>query len=297
MNFLRILLFVLTFNALPHIINEAPCYAAGPVDELINRAIREQDDIYRSRGELVPEGYVIDRSLLSYTHTLSQTFDRALEALDKDHRWLDIGAGEGQAILDYFGPRFDAMHPLPNKRSRHKARAVALSIEDRRTARWPATASLLKTGQIQYLSGKRLREYPNGTLGRYNLITDVVGAFSYTRDLTLYMQIALNALEADGNLFTLLTDARPSVAKRRPFFETDTYLTEIIRPDGRSENVCNWLRQISCIEVICNEKSGWQPPVETFHLHKTCEITTVPPLTLTSFVAGTPPSRRFHSEQ
>ena len=200
------------------------------------------------------------------------------------------------AILDYFGPRFDAMHPLPNKRSRQKARAVALSIEDRRTARWSAAASLLKIGQIQYLSGKRLRDYTAGTLGRYNLITDVVGAFSYTRDLTLYMQIALDALETGGNLFTLLTDARPSGAQRRPFFEADAYLTEIIRPNGSSETICGWLRRISCIEVTCDEKHGWQPPVETFHLRKICEITTVPTLALTSFVAGTPPSRRFRIE-
>src|SRR5688572_4705714 len=91
--------------------------------------LSKQSQIYQSKGEDVPEGYVIDRSLLSYAFTLSPEFDRALAHLGEADRWLDIGAGQGQAVLDYYGERFDAMHPKGRERRGKKAQAVAISIE------------------------------------------------------------------------------------------------------------------------------------------------------------------------
>src|SRR5262245_6402873 len=62
--------------------------------------IYRQDAIYHTHGEDTPTGYVIDRSLLSYATTLPSGFDRALANLGPSDRWLDIGAGEGRAVLD-----------------------------------------------------------------------------------------------------------------------------------------------------------------------------------------------------
>lgn len=267
--------------------------AAEPESTRFNQAALDQARIHQSRGDQVPAGYVVDRSLLSYAHTLPAAFDAALAALDEHDRWLDVGAGEGQAVLDYYAPRFDAMHPLlPPRR---KARAVALSIEDRRTPRWAATAAQLADGRIRYLSGRTLSEYGRDELGRFRLITDVAGGFSYTRDLSRYLEAVLAALEVDGEFFTMLSDVRTAQGGRRPYFDPDAYLTEIARADGSSADICGWLRQISCVEVRCAEKSGWQPPVSTFHLRKTCEHTAVPRLLPESFEAGTPPTRRFRA--
>ena len=73
--------------------------------------VSKQESVYRSKGERVPDGYVTDRSLLSYTFLLSSEFDYSLASLGPTDRWLDIGAGIGQAILDYYAPRYDSMHP------------------------------------------------------------------------------------------------------------------------------------------------------------------------------------------
>jgi hypothetical protein len=85
-------------------------HSADPGNPQFKEELSKQEQIYQSKGEQVPEGYVIDRSLLSYTHTLSSDFDRSLASLGPKDRWLDIGAGMGQAILDYFAPRYDRMH-------------------------------------------------------------------------------------------------------------------------------------------------------------------------------------------
>src|SRR5258706_5260554 len=107
--------------------------SADPDSPQFSEEILKQENIFQSQGEKIPEGYVIDRALLSYTHTLSSEFDSSLANLGPKDRWLDIGAGQGLAVLDYYGSRYDAMH-LPGMEHRgKKAQAIALSIEDRRT--------------------------------------------------------------------------------------------------------------------------------------------------------------------
>ena len=86
-------------------------HAAGQDGPQFGAEISKQEQIYRSGTEQLPEGYIIDRSLLSYVHTLSPGFDRALAALGPQDRWLDVGAGRGQAVLDYYASRFDEMYP------------------------------------------------------------------------------------------------------------------------------------------------------------------------------------------
>src|SRR5262245_550957 len=86
---------------------DAPRAAAPATDA----ELKKQDAVYESRGENVPAGYVVDRSLLAYGAALPAGFDQSLAELGAAERWLDIGAGEGKAILDYYAPRYDSMHP------------------------------------------------------------------------------------------------------------------------------------------------------------------------------------------
>jgi SAM-dependent methyltransferase len=279
----------------------ATALAADPAAPRFDGELKKQDAIYQSRGEQVPEGYVTDRSLPSYLHTLSPAFGRALANLAPKDRWLDIGAGRGQAVLDYYGPRYDLMREQTRdlmqvssrERPGGKAQAVAMSIEDRRSPLWALEAARLGTNQIQYLSGKRLREYSLQELGQFRIITDVAGGFSYTSDLSLFMQKALEFLEPGGEFFTLLVDVRSTSGAVRPYFAAATYLTEIQNADGSAASACSWLKSIACVEVSCEAKAQWQPPIEVFHIRKTCAATTVPALLPVHFEAGTPPARRF----
>lgn len=252
-----------------------------------------QKEIFQSKGEDVPEGYVIDRSLLAYTFTLSSEFDRSLANLGPADRWLDIGAGEGQAILDYYAPRFDSMHPEGRARRGKKARAVAISIEDRRTPRWHKTSASLEGDQIRYLSGKRLREYSSEELGRFQLITDLMGGFSYTANLSLFMEKVLGLMDLTSSFYTVLMDVRSELETNQPYYPDSPFRTEIVTPVGSEVKVCSWLKNIACVEVTCELKTEWQPPIEVYRIRKVCGDVSVPALVLTHFEAGTPPERRF----
>ncbi|MCE9640256.1 MAG: hypothetical protein K8S22_08960 [Betaproteobacteria bacterium] len=255
--------------------------------------LSKQEQIYQSRGEKVPDGYVIDRSLLSYAHTLPPAFDLALALLGPQDRWLDIGAGRGQAVIDYFDPRYDRMHYAGQERPDRKAQAVAMSIEDRRTEAWHQQAATLKANQMRYLFDKRLREYAPGELGQFQVISDVLGGFSYSTDITLFMERVLGMLDLNGSFFTVLQDVHAEDGKNKPYYEGASFLTELTNPAGAEVRLCAWLKSIACVKVTCEFKTGWKPPIEAYHVQKVCNEVKVPALTPVHFVAGTPPGRKF----
>ncbi|MGN6716354.1 MAG: hypothetical protein ACTHLX_03075, partial [Candidatus Binatia bacterium] len=131
----------------------------------LNEEFTKQEKIYRSQGADVPSGYVTSRGLSDYAQLLPSGFCDALARLGNSDRWLDIGAGDGQAILDYYRAQHDAAAENCG-RSGTRARAVAMSIEDRRTKKWQLEAAILGGDRIQYVSGKRLRDYSREELGK-----------------------------------------------------------------------------------------------------------------------------------
>jgi hypothetical protein len=257
-----------------------------------NEEISKQERIYRSEGEQV-EGYTVDRGLSLYMDGLSSDFDGALAKLGPTDRWLDIGAGKAQAIVDYYTPAYDAAHSKGQQRRVPKAQAVAMSIEDRRTSLWQQTAASLGLNQIQYLFGRPLRGYSLEELGgRFQVITDVMGGFSYTENLSVFMEKVLGLLELNGSFFTVLQDVHREDGTNRPFYRGSPFLTEITNPDGSEMKVCTWLKRIACAEVTC-EPRAWKPPTEAFRIRKVCNDVAVPALATVHYQAGTPPERRF----
>jgi hypothetical protein len=268
-----------------------PSHAAD-APRTFTEEVSKQAEIYNSAGQKVPEGYVVGRSLLSYAFTLSPEFRRSLANLGAGDRWLDVGAGEGHAVLDYRTSKYDVLLQ-GSKGTSGKAKVVAMSIEDRRTPRWHQAAEALGEREIRYLFGRRLREYGAEELGEVQLVTDVLGAFSYTRYPSRFMEKALGVLELNGELYTLLQDVHAENGANRPFYAGAPFLTEIVNSDGSEMKVCSWLKSIGCVEVTCALKADSTPPVETYRIRKTCNAVTVPQLEPVHFQAGTPPERRF----
>jgi len=259
----------------------------------LREEVSKQEGIYRSTGENKPGGYTVDRGLTDYASALPGEFARSLAALGPKDRWLDIGAGEAQAILDYYTPEYDLKHQEGRELRGRKARAVALSIEDRRTPLWWKKAESRNANQIQYLFNKPLREYSREDLGTFQVITDVIGGFSYTTNLSLFMEKVLGFLDVNGSFYTLLQDVHSEDGKNRPHYEGAPYLTELTNPDGSELKVCTWLKNISCVQVTCELRTGWKPPIEVFHVKKICDATAVPALAPVHYQAGTPPERGF----
>jgi SAM-dependent methyltransferase len=260
----------------------------------IDEEISKQEKIYRSRGADVPRGYVTGRGLSDYAELLPTGFCEDLGRLGNSDRWLDIGAGAGEAILDYYKPDGDAPPGEKCARPGDKARAVAMSIEDRRTEAWQQRAASLGEDRIRYLFGKRLREYTPEELGKFQIITDVFGGFSYTERLSVFVEKVLSLLEVGGGFYTLVPGVHLENANDKLGI---LYLTELEDAAGRPEKVCSWLKKTACAQVTCESKSEWKRPTEVIKIQKVCSETSVPRMKLLEFEAGYPPARRFQLDQ
>ncbi len=267
-----------------------PAGAAAPVFDL--EASRQQS-IYHSRGETRPEGYVVDRGLAAYVFALAPGFESAVKNLGPDDRWLDIGAGRGQAMIDYHSPAKDEGNTGPTA-PRRKAGTVALSIEDRRTEAWHRAAAGVEAGRMRYLHDRPLRNFTAAELGApFQLISDVIGGFSYTENLTRFMEKVLEVLAVNGSFYTLHQDVMSEAGDNKPHYAGAGFLTRILDADDKDISICAWLRQISCVEVDCPSKSGWVPPIQTYRVRKVCNETVVPRLDRLQYTSGTPPERVF----
>lgn len=268
-------------------------HSQAPAKSAFGEEISKQESIYQSKGEQVPEGYTIGRSLADYAHALPADFDFALARLGPQDRWLDIGAGMGEAILDYYTPDYDLAHLEGWERRGRKAQSIAMSIEDRRTLRWQQEAARLGAGKIEYVFDRRLREYSLEELGQFQVITDVIGGFSYTENLSLFVEKVLGFLDLYGNFFTVLQDVHSEDGANRPHYAGASFLTEIANTEGAEVRVCAWLKSITCVQVSCEFKATWKPQIEAFRIRKVCNDVKVPALDPVHYLAGTPPERRF----
>ena len=259
-----------------------------PVQPRIDEEIAKQEKIYRRQGA---RSYTANRGLSNYAEVLPTGFCDALARLGSPDRWLDIGAGQGQALLDYYAAQDDATREKCGG-SGPKARAVAISIEDRRTDKWnQQTASL--GDRLRYLSGKRLSQYSLEELGKFQLITDVYGGFTYTENLSRFLEHVLSLLEIGGAFYTVL----PSVHLEDGTDKLGTwYKTELVDAASRPIKVCSWLRQTTCAKISCESKPDWDEPTQLIKIDKICSGTAVPRTTVVEYTAGTPPSRRFQLE-
>ena len=260
-----------------------------PAQPRIEEEIEKQEKIYRSRGANVPEGYITGRSLLSYLQLLPG-FCGSLGTLGSSDRWLDIGAGAGQAILDYYAPADDSAPGKICSGAGGRVRTVAISIEDRRTDKWHRQAASLDDGRIRYLAGKHLRQYSSEELGKFQIITDVYGGFSYTEDLSAFMEKTLSLLDVGSVFYTLMQSVRLEDGKDSP---NTSYLTELVDGAGRDVKVCSWLMRTTCVQVACESKSNWPAPTELINVRKVCSNVSVPSMKLFKYEAGDPPRRRF----
>jgi len=260
-----------------------------PVQPRLDEEFAKQEKIYRRRGA---GSYTANRGLSNYAEVLPTGFCDALGRLGSSDRWLDIGAGEGQAILDYYAPRGDAA-PEKCGGSGTRARVIAISIEDRRSDKWKQQAASLGDDRIRYLSGRRLSQYAPEELGKFKIITDVYGGFTYTENLSRFIEKALSLLEVGGAVYTVL----PAVHLEDGADKLGAwYKTELVDAASRPVKVCSWLKQTTCAKISCESKTDWDEPTQLIEIRKVCSGVSVPRTNLVEYIAGAPPGRRFQLE-
>ena len=119
------------------------------------------------------------------------------------------------------------------------------------------------------------------------------GGFSYTEDLSQFVEKVLSLLETGGVFYTMVQSVHLEDGKDNP---NTWYLTELVDAAGRDVKVCSWLKKTTCVKVGCESKSDWDTPTELINIRKVCSDVSVPRMKLLKYEAGNPPGRRFQLE-
>jgi len=121
----------------------------------------------------------------------------------------------------------------------------------------------------------------------------VYGGFTYTDNLSRFVEKALSLLEIGGTFYTVLSSVHLENGKDKL---GTWYRTELVDEASRPVTVCSWLKQSTCTNVTCESKSDWTEPSELITIRKVCSGVTVPRTKVVEYIAGAPPGRRFQLE-
>lgn len=199
--------------------------------------------------------FTTTRDLSDYIHNLHPDFVSSLKKLKSDQHWIDLGAGKAIALIDYLRS-FDHILEAP------QTTAVAFKLD-----RWFKPPSY--QGKLQVREGAfEAHETPNWK--KADVITDVMGVISYTRDLSTTLQKVFDLLNVHGELYL---EFAPAVTR--------------VKVDGASYKLQEFLERIEGISV--SGKYGILKVV------KNREHIVVPELELISYKVAypSPPSRSF----
>jgi hypothetical protein len=124
-------------------------------------------------------------------------------------------------------------------------------------------------------------------------LADVYGGFSYTEDLSQFVERVLSLLEIDGIFYTMVQRVHLQHGNEKP---DARYETELVDAAGGNVKVCSWLKKTTCAQVRCESKTDWDAPTELINIRKVCSEVSVPRTKLLQVQAGNPPGRRFQIE-
>lgn len=233
-------------------------------------------EIQKNRESVIEKhSYVHTRTLNpahyseSYGGLLDPTFIDTLYS-PKTQRWLDVGAGEGMALIDY-------LYGVAGGAS-----VVGITVEtDWRYNGFRIQAARDFPGRFRFYKGKYLEDpsYSPETLGHFDIVTDVYGAFSYSNTVDVVLQKIGDLLKVGGHFFTV--------------YKADTFF--IYDSKGNNIPINQWINSGSCLAIVPREYSklnmgNEEPPL---HIVKTCEKVSVPPLKLSGFQSDSPPTRKY----
>jgi hypothetical protein len=130
--------------------------------------------------------FITNRSLFDYIHDLHPDFKTVLSRLSSDSHWIDMGAGKAKAQIEF-------LKSIRNPLNRPYVTAVAYKID-----RWWGLPTF--NGKLEVHEGP-FEFQPTEQWRSADLITDVMGIFSYTTDLTTTLQKTFDLLKIQGELY------------------------------------------------------------------------------------------------
>jgi hypothetical protein len=131
--------------------------------------------------------FQVKRTALDYSYMLGADYERDIVALPENSHYLDAGAGNAYAILNYL-----VRHINPIKS--HKITAIGY-------VKPPEIPDSLPDRDFRYLSGRFIEDISAKEIGPTDLISDVFGPFSYTASIDLILQKYLEVLNVNHSAY------------------------------------------------------------------------------------------------
>jgi hypothetical protein len=208
-----------------------------------------------------------DRTLAKYSRYLTpmgRTLFEYLKNLNNEAIWIDTGAGLAIALKQ-------GLAQFQNLK-----KAIAIGVKKPEGFTDPIMEK--DKQRFEYIEGYIEKLYDEGKLdqfkGKVQIITDVLGAFSYTREMRKVLQIQLDLLAPGGHLFLM-------------------YYRDYNRVSGtEGKLLLNWLKSIPGVEV--EERKGNLFKQASVVIRKKTENVLVPDnLIYGNDDRGVPPRRYF----
>jgi hypothetical protein len=169
-------------------------------------------DTWTVTDQIKNNDFITDRSLSEYMHELHPDFVKALRNLRSDQHWIDLGAGKAFAQIDYL-KTFDKISEAP------LVTAVAFKLH-----RWFRPPSF--RGKLEVREGI-FEAQDTASWKKADVITDVMGVISYTKDLTTTLQKVFDLLNVNGELYLEFTPANTNVKTSETNHKLLGFLTRI----------------------------------------------------------------------
>ena len=175
----------------------------------------KQEMIYQSQGkELKMVIRLIGHFLTILTRCRPSLKGSWQILVQKIAGWISVRVRD-KAILDYFNPGYKPLQMTGWENHDNKAQAVAISIEDRRTARWNRTLKVLVPGECNIFLVKRL---PFRRIELFQLITDVIGGFGHRQPFSIHGEGSCTS-RSDGVFHVVLQDVHSENGANQPMIQ------------------------------------------------------------------------------
>ncbi len=206
---------------------------------------------------VLKNSFFTGRGLGEYIQGLHSDFELSLNKLEPHQVWIDLGGGEGRAVEDY----------LKSKNLNLKSGKVVLITY--KLGRWFGISNY--QNRLQVFQSRLLEDIPVQEIPKAQLMTDFFGVLSYTLDLEKSLNIILNRLNLNGEIYIYSSHRHTLIESQKERLSLTEFLKRIsgIQVEGQRGilKITKVSQQVSIpkLELIQLEEAS-KPPFRRFKI-------------------------------
>ncbi len=219
--------------------------------------------------------YNYTRRLKDYMTSLEDSFSGYINTLKKGDVWLDSGAGDALAQVDYL---------------KRGGVATVIALDARQTENKETLGALLQFSlQFRYFQGRYTENYQPQELYPLKLITDVCGAIAYSSHLDRVLKVLLASLVPGGRLYFEMDDSTAPLQAN----SSDRLIINKVTDKGEVHvAAADYFNAIKGIEFKVGHAVYGGDTIGTYFV-RTSEKLYVPSLEIKGYEAGSPPRKTY----